>query len=39
MFWPAHATADRVGEADLDLFTAIDDALGDALGRARNRAT
>ena len=31
---PADAAADRVGQADLDLFAAVDDSLGDALRRA-----
>ena len=31
---PADAAADRVGQADFDLFAAVDDALGDALRRA-----
>ena len=31
---PAHAAANRVGQTNLDFFTAVDDALGDALGRA-----
>ena len=31
---PADATLDRVGQVHLDLFAAVDDALGDALGRA-----
>ena len=31
---PADAAADRVGQADFDLFAAIDHALGDALRRA-----
>ena len=30
----ADAAADRVGQADLDLLAAVDDALGDALRRA-----
>ena len=30
----AHAAADRVGQADFDLFAAVDDALRDALRRA-----
>ena len=30
----ADAALDRVGQADLDLFAAVDHALGDALGRA-----
>ena len=34
MFVPADAAADRVGQADLDLLAAVDDALGDALRRA-----